>query len=75
MNLNLEPREITLILNVLQEQPYDRVAALIRKIVHQTHGGNPPPGNCRECGRACTAWHYRGKGCIHAAEIAAKHNQ
>ena len=35
----------------------------------------PTPNNCRECGRTCAAWHYGGKGCIHAAEIATKHNQ
>ena len=36
----------------------------------------PTPTNCRECGcNNCTAWHYGGKGCIHAAEIATKHNQ
>ena len=34
------------------------------------------PANCHECGcTTCTAWYYGGKGCIHAAEIAAKHNQ
>lgn len=36
VKIELEQREITIILKALQEQPYNRVAALIRKIVDQT---------------------------------------
>ena len=35
-NLNLEQREITIILDALSARPYMEVAALIRKIVEQT---------------------------------------
>lgn len=36
MKLELEKREITIILNALNELPYKESAALIRKIVNQT---------------------------------------
>lgn len=36
MNLELEKREVTIILKALATQPYNLVAALIRKIVEQT---------------------------------------
>lgn len=36
MTLNLESREITIILKALAELPHKESAALIRKIVHQT---------------------------------------
>lgn len=36
MKLELEKREIRIILNALAGQPYNLVAALIRKIVEQT---------------------------------------
>ena len=35
MNINLEQREITIILYALATRPYMEVAALIRKIVEQ----------------------------------------
>lgn len=36
MKLELEKREVTIILKALATQPYSLVAALIRKIVEQT---------------------------------------
>lgn len=36
MNLELEQREITIILKALQELPHKESVALIRKIVNQT---------------------------------------
>ena len=36
MNINLEQREIAIILDALSNRPYMEVAALIRKIVEQT---------------------------------------
>lgn len=36
VKIELEPREVTIILKALQEQPYNRVAAIIHKIVNQT---------------------------------------
>ncbi len=36
MNINLEQREISIILDALADRPYMEVAALIRKIVEQT---------------------------------------
>ena len=36
MNINLEQREISIILDALSTRPYMEVAALIRKIVEQT---------------------------------------
>ena len=36
MNINLEQREISIILDALATRPYMEVAALIRKIVEQT---------------------------------------
>ena len=36
VKIELEQREITIILKALQEQPYNRVAAIIHKIVNQT---------------------------------------
>lgn len=36
MKVDLEPREITIILDALATRPYNEVAALIRKIVYQT---------------------------------------
>ena len=31
------------------------------------------PNDCRECGcTTCTAWHYGGRCCKYAAEIAAR---
>ena len=36
MNINLEQREISIILSALSKRPYMEVAALIRKIVEQT---------------------------------------
>lgn len=38
--LNLEQREITIILDALSNRPYMEVAALIRKIVTQASEGN-----------------------------------
>jgi hypothetical protein len=35
MSINLEPREISIILDALSNRPYMEVAALIRKIVEQ----------------------------------------
>jgi hypothetical protein len=35
MNINLEQREISIILDALSNRPYMEVAALIRKIVEQ----------------------------------------
>lgn len=35
VKIELEQREITIILKALEEQPYNRVAAIIRKIVNQ----------------------------------------
>lgn len=39
MKLDLEPREITIILKALADRPYKETAALIRKIVNQTTSG------------------------------------
>lgn len=36
MKLDVEKREVTIILKALSERPYNEVAALIRKIVDQT---------------------------------------
>lgn len=36
MDIKLEKREVTIILEALDEKPYKDVAALIRKIVEQT---------------------------------------
>ena len=35
VKIELEQREITIILKALQEQPYNRVAAIIHKITNQ----------------------------------------
>ena len=36
MKIDLEKREVTIILKALSERPYGEVASLIRKIVDQT---------------------------------------
>lgn len=36
MKLDVEKREVTIILKALSERPYNEVASLIRKIVDQT---------------------------------------
>ena len=36
VKLDIEKREVTIILNALEGRPYGEVAALIRKIVDQT---------------------------------------